>query len=305
MTRVCFDETSDDRVLEGAERLVRRSNETTAELLEYLGEVDARGLYLDQACSSMFAFCVERLYMSEAAAGKRITAARAARRFPVVLERIAAGEIHLAGVCLLAPHLTDENHGNVLARARHLSKRAIERLVAELAPRPDVSSRVRALPEQVAMAERVAMAEQVPGGPEHAPGRVPAAPAARRSVVAPLAPRRYEIRVTVDEGTHEVLCQLQDLLSHAVPDRDPATIISRALGELLERTLARKVGATRRPRAARSPRRRSRHIPAAVRRKVWERDGARCAFVDGEGRRCSATGSLEFHHVDNWTTGPT
>jgi hypothetical protein len=33
-----------------------------------------------------------------------------ARRFPVVLAMIAAGEIHLSEVNLLAAHLTDENH---------------------------------------------------------------------------------------------------------------------------------------------------------------------------------------------------
>ena len=41
--------------------------------------------------------------------------------------------------------------------------------------------------------------------------------------------------------------------------------------------------------------RRSRHIPAAVRRAVWRRDEGRCAFVGRDGR-CGAAGGLEFHH---------
>jgi hypothetical protein len=304
MKSVCFDEVSDDRVIERVQMLVRRSNETTAELLAYLAEVDGRGLYLGQACSSMFAFCTERLHMSEAAAGKRITAARTARRFPAALPMIARGDIHLAGVCLLAPHLTEENHAELLARARHLSKRAIEKLVAEIAPRPDVRSRVTPLAQQMEMVPPVAPVEMAPS--EHAPGRAAAAAPAevtRAAVIAPLSPRRYEIRVTVDEQTHQALCQLQDLMSHAVPDRDPATIIARALDELLARTLTRRTGASKRPRAAKPPARRTRHIPAEVRRQVWTRDGGRCAFVDGEGRRCSATRWLELHHVDNWGRG--
>jgi hypothetical protein len=40
----------------------------------------------------------------------------------------------------------------------------------------------------------------------------------------------------------------------------------------------------------------SRHIPAAVRRVVSERDGHRCTFVSPEGRRCEAQAFLEFHH---------
>jgi hypothetical protein len=41
----------------------------------------------------------------------------------------------------------------------------------------------------------------------------------------------------------------------------------------------------------------SRHIPKAVRRVVWRRDGGRCAFVSSAGRRCTERTFLEFHHV--------
>ena len=122
-------------------------------------------------------------------------------------------------------------------------------------------------------------------------------------MVAPLSPRRYEIRVTVGEETYEALVRLQDLLSHQVPDRDPATIISRALDLLLERTLARKAAVTDRPRARAASDKRTRHIPAAVRRAVWQRDGGACAFVDGGGRRCGSSRFLEFHHLRNWARG--
>jgi hypothetical protein len=41
---------------------------------------------------------------------------------------------------------------------------------------------------------------------------------------------------------------------------------------------------------------RHRHVPATVRREVYERDEGRCRYVDPEGRRCSARDGLEFHH---------
>lgn len=46
----------------------------------------------------------------------------------------------------------------------------------------------------------------------------------------------------------------------------------------------------------------SRHIPAAVRRDVWNRDGGRCAFVGTSGR-CAETGFLELHHVVPYAAG--
>jgi hypothetical protein len=43
-------------------------------------------------------------------------------------------------------------------------------------------------------------------------------------------------------------------------------------------------------------RRRSRHIPAAVRRTVFERDCGCCTFVDERRLRCRETRGLELHH---------
>ena len=42
---------------------------------------------------------------------------------------------------------------------------------------------------------------------------------------------------------------------------------------------------------------RSRHIPNAVKRAVWWRDGGQCAFVSADGRRCGERAFLELHHI--------
>jgi hypothetical protein len=39
------------------------------------------------------------------------------------------------------------------------------------------------------------------------------------------------------------------------------------------------------------------HIPAAVRREVFNREGGSCAFVGEEGRRCGSTLRLEYQHI--------
>jgi hypothetical protein len=46
-----------------------------------------------------------------------------------------------------------------------------------------------------------------------------------------------------------------------------------------------------------APRPRGRHVPAAVRREVYQRDGARCTYVDARGLRCCETRCLELHHL--------
>lgn len=44
----------------------------------------------------------------------------------------------------------------------------------------------------------------------------------------------------------------------------------------------------------------TRHIPAAIRRAVFERDAGRCAFVDARGQRCPERGGLELDHLDGY-----
>ena len=205
---------SDDALLDRLATLVQRQNALTAALLAQIGEVDRRRLHLREACSSMHRYCVERLGLSDGAAYKRIHAARAARRFPVLLEMVERGELHLKGITLLAPHLTETNCHEVLQRARQQPVRAIEKLVAELAPRPDVSPRVRAIDPRAEPADTRARgaSEAAPAKPGRsaaaaasqpelchaapgksvAPAPAPAlTPPAKRSVT-PLAPRRYD-----------------------------------------------------------------------------------------------------------------
>src|ERR1051325_1065087 len=98
---------SDAELLAGTRRLVGRSNQLLAELLAHLGEVEARGIHRTRACSSLYTYCIYELRFSEDEAFRRVAAARLARRFPAALDAVASGELHLTGLLMLGPHLTD------------------------------------------------------------------------------------------------------------------------------------------------------------------------------------------------------
>jgi hypothetical protein len=123
------------------------------------------------------------------------------------------------------------------------------------------------------------------------------------AVVQPLSPGRYKVQFTASADFREKLERLRALMGSTVPDGDLAAVIEQAVTEKLERLEARRFGRTKTPHkapaetAARldtSPS--SRHIPAAVRRAVRERDGDRCRYVDDQGRRCPEQHRLELHH---------
>ena len=141
-----FSKVSDDELLRRLSQLLQKSRRVEAELVAHIGEVDARRLYAREAASSMFAYCVERLNLSEHEAYLRIGVARAARKHPMLLDILAEGRLPLSAIARLAPHLTEGNRDAVLVRAAGKSKRKIEELIAELSPKPDVPSIVRKLP---------------------------------------------------------------------------------------------------------------------------------------------------------------
>lgn len=137
---------SDRDLMDEVERAASCERHATARLVALLSEVDSRRLYAGQGYSSLFTYCVQKLHLSEHSAYLRIEAARAAQRFPPILDRLADGSLHLTAVSLLAPHLTAANHADLLESAKHQSKRDVEHLVACLRPQPDVPSLVRKLP---------------------------------------------------------------------------------------------------------------------------------------------------------------
>lgn len=297
----------DDVLLRDLGALVVQDRGTTARLLAHLAEVDARKLYAPMGYPSMFAYCVEELRFSEDAAAKRIQAARAARRFPVLFDALAEGRLHLSAVWLLAPHLTPESVQELIQSATHQKKSEIEALLARRFGREaPASSRivpVAPAPFLQHAPGHVGSTSSCPGGGEkaaallleHAPGHV--------EMPTP-SPERYFIQVVVSKDAHALLRRAQELLSHSVPSGDVAQVLERALRGLvegLERQNARNRDARSEagmPPRKHHPHKGSRHIPASIRRAVWDRDDGQCTFVGAQGRLCRARRFLELDHAE-------
>ena len=302
---------ADQTLLRDLAALVARDRTTTAALLAHLAEVDSRRLYLPAGYPSMYAYCVEELRLSEDAAYKRIQAARIALQFPALFPALADGRLNLSGVVLLAPHLTPEDADELLGAAAGKSKAEIEELLALRFPRSEWLPMVEVLPGEAPRKYRQLAPGQV-GGDASRPAEASRDQLARgqvgavgpRSRVAPVALERFVLQLTMDRSTHDRLRYAQALLSHQIPNGDLAAVLDRALVALIDQLEKRKFAATVRPR--RGPQRPpsdGRHIPAYVRRAVWERDGGQCTFTSEDGRRCPARTLLEFDHVDEVARG--
>ncbi len=126
----------------------------------------------------------------------------------------------------------------------------------------------------------------------------PAGPPTRGSV-EPIAPGRYKVQFTATADLREKLVRLQSLMGGTAAEGDLAAVIEAAVTEKLQRLEARRGARVAKPRKTlrgTDTRPRARHVPAAVRRAVRERDKGQCRFVGRDGRRCSERRHLEFHH---------
>ncbi len=309
---------SDSDLLRRLSELLTSARNVEAELIAHLAEIDARRLYVLYA-SSLFSYCMNHLHMSEYEALLRMRVARASRRYPVLLEMLADGRLHLSGIDKLAPHLTDENYEAVLARATHQSKRQIEELIAEISPKPDVPPSIRKLPDRKDKARPEQKEVLGPDQPLSSPSfqdhqeekqppvtAPPPAPPTERAKVEPLAPARFKVSFTASAALKNKLEKLRSLMRSSVPDGDLAVLIEQAVTEKIEQLEAKRYGKTKNPKKSlgeTDTSAASRTIPAAVRRMVYERDQGRCRFRDATGRRCTETEWLELHHVRPYGRG--
>lgn len=280
-----FADLPDAELITEVQSLAACERSATVALIAAIGEVDARRLYRELGYSSLFVFCTKRLRLSEHAAYGRITAARAAQAWPLVLTLLEDGSITLTTVVLLASHLTAENHTDLLAAAVHKSKREVEQQVATLRPQPPVATMVRRMPTPAKAAPAsVVCPPSVPVTPptrldlmtdageaqprghvaerdadvhsaEAIRANAPCDGAASRlalpvqpAVIAPLSPERYKVQLTITRETHDKLRRVQDLMRHTVPNGDPAVIFDRALSALLDALEKRKLARARNPR---------------------------------------------------------
>ena len=306
---------SDDEVLANLGVVIGSRRKITAQLVAYLGEVEARQLELREACSSMYEFCCRKLKLSEGSAHRHIAAARVARSYPIVLDLLHEGRIHVTALSMLQTHLSFENHAEMLEAACDKSKAEVQLLIRSRFPKKDVADSIRPMPVQAKLGGDAVTAGQSAGdaaqsvaadsGPAAALAAADrsaagasrlatAEPQEPRSRVSPLSAQRFHVQFTAGAALKDKLERALDLMSHSNPKRDLATVIERGLDLLLADLEKKKLGKTDRPR--RSAGTKHGDFSRRARREIYERDGEQCTYVSPSGERCRARAFVQLDH---------
>lgn len=253
--------------------LREKENSALADIVLHLHEIDTRGLFRDAGYSSLFSYCTKKLGYSEGAALRRITAARTLTKFPEIYEKLKAGALSLCQVGEMAKVLTNENKDSLMKIVQGKTKLEVQTLVADFklpeAPRKE-SIRVKRVevrkePDLFSSFE------------------------ARTEVE-----KRFSLALEVDS---DFMALFKEAKAHVGP-KTMAEVLRRALKSFV----SRRKGA-RKFRARVKSKRRSRHIPAAIKNEVQRRDNGQCTFVGLEGTRCGETLGLEIDHIEPYALG--
>src|SRR5688500_18557957 len=89
-------------------RLLSNERNTLADFLICLHQIYESRSHEVEGFSSLFNFLVEGLNISEPSASKRVAAMHLAAKYPLILDYIREGRIHLTGLYMLKDELTEK-----------------------------------------------------------------------------------------------------------------------------------------------------------------------------------------------------
>ena len=92
---------SDRELLRQTSTLVHHERHLQGAIIDHLAEIEARRLFLQRGCSSLFDYAVRELGYSDAAAGRRIGAVRLCADQPGARERLRDGSLTLSAAAEL------------------------------------------------------------------------------------------------------------------------------------------------------------------------------------------------------------
>jgi len=278
---------------------------STMKILHLINDLDRRKSYLELGYSSVLDYCVRKIGYSRSAAGRRIQAARCARRYPEVFGMLRAHELSFGAAALIESILTDDNKDSILSRVRGASHREVERVVSEY--RLPVALRDRLqyvqipLPQPRDLDQALVDRHCKRAVPEEYRDQIP-------------AEEKVFVQFLADEEFLTLFEEVRDLLANSSFDSF-ADVMKLVLKEYRNRhSPAVRLARRAEKNGAKGPdsRRRewedatkSRHIPDEVRDEVFVRDHGQCSFVAADGTRCQCTKGLQVDHIKPFANGGT
>ncbi|MCB9881959.1 MAG: HNH endonuclease [Planctomycetes bacterium] len=335
-----IEQLSDDELHSQATQLAGITLKHTAELIAHISVIAEKKAFRPEY-TSLFAYCINELGLSEGETNVRTQVANVCRRHPELLDSLGANRMSLTVAGKLAPHLNMENASTLIAACEGMTRRQVEEYLVQFKHGKEVTPGIRAvaLPSSLP----APTTEEANHEPTSEGSSVPSlpVPSFHRPVrrIEPVKPDVFNFRFAASGafksklerlaevvGVVDVTGKLAELLDMAIEQALEAKDPQRKLERRRKRE-ARKASAEQGSNAApatasprpdevaiasetappvipsRPP---SRYVSSELRELVFERANYRCEFVTGGGVRCGARTGLQVDHiVPHGMHGPT
>lgn len=278
------------------ESLRRREHEATVELIRALITCAENEDHVAAGYASIWALLVERLKYSPAAASRRNATVKIARENPDALVMLAEHRTSLTGLAKIAHLLRAEDFEAVLRAIDGASAEDVERVLAARRPQPRTRERVKRTVVRIGASDSKSQPKSQPPTLELAQS---SDSKLNTSLDSPPAPNEERVVLTFSVSADDY-AGFERARAKASRKHGPGVSIETTFREMLA-SYEDRVPA--KPRPTKAPTRRHRHVPATVRRAVFERDGQRCTFLGPDGHRCTATRDLQIDHVEPYAAG--
>jgi hypothetical protein len=280
------------------------------DILYSLQEVEARSLHLGMGYPDLYTFAMRELGYSSGSAYRRVSAMRLLKSVPDVAPKLESGELGLENASQAQSFFRKQDQARkeqglerlsldekreVVSELFNKSTREGLRFLTERAPEVMIpTEKLKPLPEQKTLVQFVASAE----------------------LMAKLEELKHIFAHQNFEGRMDVLVdQLADIalkkfklapVSHQIPAPGKVSTNEKTSPPHLTDTKPVEPNQRRvQPSQNRDPAKRSRYIPAQIRRQVLLRDQQNgCTYQDPKsGRICGARHGLQFDHLMPWSWG--
>jgi len=254
---------SDEGLWERTHALVSREREITALVLKHLLEIERRKLYLQRGFGSLFSYCTQELRYTEAEAQLRISSMR--------LLKDLGSESGKAVQSTLSKLETGKLSLTNLAQTQTYfnRKRYDEKTALNQREKFQVLRKIEG--QSTRQAQRV-LADLSPGTPKP-----------RKDEIRELGDGAIRLSVTLDAEAESMLQEFIELTAHQNPLGKKSDAIKLAL------KMALTLAATKIQH--------SRYAQKNAVRRVWQKAGDQCSWVDKQtGRRCESRFKLQIDH---------
>lgn len=305
---------SDEMLVSELKKMVAEERRLLIQILHYLREVESRKLYLSRGFRNLFLFATQELGYSAGAAGRRIRAMRLIKEIPQVEEKIESGKLSLSVAAQVQGFIWREDQKREEADAEPISK----------------SEKLELIEQMEGVSSRECEEKLIAISPE---AKVP------QEKTKPITQNKTLIQFVADERLMKKIEKLKYLLAHQNYEGRYDKLFEKVVDMALEkldpekREMRRAKKRVTRNRidegknelessdnsdslfslqqfqlsevtSASEWNLRNRHIPQAVRDKVWVRDHGECQYKDpATGRACGSKHGVQLDHIKLYSAG--